>query len=88
VQLSWLEHEAYAVRVLIPARFARLDGDGATIAERVRRALARHRAVGVEVRVEYQDDAWILGSTPLTEGETPDPILSLQGGSVLSPSPA
>jgi hypothetical protein len=49
VALSWLEHEAYAVRILLPRRYAQFDGAGApAMAELVRRALERHRPAGVE----------------------------------------
>lgn len=97
VALSWLEHEAYAVRILLPRRYAQFDGVGQTpITELVRRALERHRPAGVEgaradagsgplpgVRVEYVEDRWILGASDVTGAGTADPILSLRGGSVL-----
>jgi hypothetical protein len=103
VALSWLEHEAYAVRILLPRRYARFDEAGQpTIAELVRRALERHRPAGVEgargdagapplpgVRVEYVEDRWILGASDVTDASSADPILSLRGGSVLwAPAPA
>ena len=87
VSLSWLEHEAYAVRVLLPSRFALLDGDGPTVAERVRAALQRLRPAGVDVRVEYLDPNWTLGVGELAAGAGPDPILSLRGGTDLWPPP-
>jgi hypothetical protein len=97
VALSWLEHEAYAVRILLPRRYALFDEPGQpTIAELVRRALERHRPAGVEgarvdaqapplpgVRVEYVEDRWILGASDVTDASSADPILSLRGGSVL-----
>ncbi|HET9933949.1 MAG TPA: hypothetical protein VFQ35_24765 [Polyangiaceae bacterium] len=87
VSLAWREHEAYAVRVLIPKRFSALDTEGApTVAERVRVALERVRPVGVEVRVEYQDDRWILGEAAVSADRT-DPILALMGGTALWPPP-
>ena len=89
VALSWLEHEAYAVRLLLPRRFASFDIIGQTpITELVRRALERHRAAGVDVRVEYVDDRWILSASEVTAGSSADPILSLRGGSVLWTPPA
>jgi hypothetical protein len=88
VSLSWLEHEAYALRILLPGRFSLFDEPGqAPLSELVRRALERHRPAGVEVRVEYVDDHWILGESDVTAGTTADPILSLRGGSVLWPPP-
>lgn len=88
IGLSWSEHEAYAVRVLIPARFARYDRAGAlTVAERVALALQRVRPLGVRVWVEYQDDSWILGSSPLADAAASDPITRLMGGSMLTEPP-
>jgi hypothetical protein len=90
VALSWLEHEAYALRILLPRRYAQYDiaGEPPT-SELVRRALERHRPAGVDVRVEYVDDRWILDVSEVTLADSADPILSLRGGSVLwsSPSP-
>ena len=97
VALSWLEHEAYAVRILLPRRYAQFDAAGQPpITELVRRALERHRAAGVEgaraedgsepppgVRVEYVEDLWTLGASDVAGASTADPILSLRGGSVL-----
>ncbi len=89
VALSWLEHEAYALRLILPRRFASFDITGQpTMAELVRRSLERHRPAGVDVRVEYVDDRWILGSSDVTAGNSADPILSLRSGSVLWTSPA
>src|SRR5262249_30906752 len=59
VQLSWLEHEAYALRILLPRRFSSLDVDGTPpMTQLVKRALERHRPAGVDIRVEYIDDRW------------------------------
>ena len=89
IALSWLEHEAFALRVLLPRRFASFDNAGhPAMTELVRRALERHRPAGVEVRVEYVDDRWILSSSEVTAGSSADPILSLRGGSVLWTPPA
>jgi hypothetical protein len=99
VALSWLEHEAYAVRILLPRRFAQFDSPGETpITELVRRALERHRPAGVEgarppdgsprgLRVEYVEDRWILGASDVTSASSADPIQSLRGGSVLWTTP-
>jgi DNA-binding transcriptional ArsR family regulator len=85
VALSWLEHEAYAVRVLVPARFRGLFDDGDETLRRVRRALERHRPAGIYVRVEYLEDRWILGGGALTTGS--DPLLDLRGGTTVWPRP-
>ncbi len=90
VSLSWLEHEAYALRILLPRRFAQFDSPPPELplAELVGRALERHRPAGVEVRVEYVEDRWILGESDVTAADAADPILSLRGGSVLWALPA
>jgi hypothetical protein len=87
IRLSWLEHQAHAVRVWIPKRFAALDTADVTVKELVRRALERFRAVGVHVEVVYQEDEWILGTGVLFSPEG-DPTLSFLGGTVLSPTPS
>ena len=89
VTLSWLEHEAYALRVILPRRFAQLDQAGEPpVTERVGTALERFRPAGVQVRVEYLDEQWRLGQGFLTEDlEAEDPILRLRGGTVLSSPP-
>jgi hypothetical protein len=86
VQLSWLEHEAWAVRVLIPPRFAALDGEGSTAAARVEAALERVRPAGVRLSVEHLDDRWTLGTGVLASADRTDPILALQGGTTLGRS--
>jgi hypothetical protein len=90
VALSWLEHEAYALRILLPRRFAQFDSPPPELglADLVGRALERHRPAGVQVRVEYAEDRWILGGSDVTAADTADPILSLRGGSVLWALPA
>jgi hypothetical protein len=84
ITLSWLEHEAYAVRVLLPRRFALCDAEGSqTIADMVEQTLERQRSAGVDIRVEYIDDRWILGTSGVGAANAADPILGLRGGSVL-----
>ncbi|BDI04718.1 hypothetical protein [Sphaerotilus microaerophilus] len=93
VALSWLEHRAFAVRVLIPPRL-RLwrdgaeDPDGVLTLQAVARALERHRPAGVELRVEYIDERWILGQGTLTSGIDDDLIEQLRSGMVLWRAPA
>ena len=93
VALSWLEHRAFAVRLLIPPRF-RLwrstaeDAEGVMTLQSVARALERHRPVGVELRVEYVDTRWTLGQGTLTSGVLDDPIESLRAGMALWSAPA
>ncbi|MGQ0648992.1 MAG: hypothetical protein ACT4P7_15660 [Gemmatimonadaceae bacterium] len=84
VNLSWLEHEAYALRLLLPRRFSQFDSPGEPpLAELVKRALERHRPAGVDVSVTNIEDRWILGESDVTAADAADPILSLRGGSVL-----
>ena len=62
VGFEWLQREAFAVCVWLPARFESLDEDGrAPLRERVRTALDRFRAAGVRVGVKYASDKWLLG---------------------------
>jgi len=86
VVLSWLEHEAYALRVIIPSRFKLLDGGGVAVTDLVATALERVRPAGVTLRVEYHDDNWVLGQGTLTAGDSEDPNLMLMGGTILWPS--
>ncbi len=90
VALSWLEHRAFAVRLLIPPRFARLraEADAALTLQAVARAVERFRPLGVALAVEFIDDRWTLGSGSLTSGEGDDPIESLRAGMRLWPAPA
>jgi hypothetical protein len=90
VALSWLEHRAFAVRLLVPPRFRRWrsdDAEGVLTLQAVARALERFRPLGVELRVEYIDDRWSLGGGTLTSGIDDDPIESLRAGTVLWPAP-
>lgn len=90
VQLSWLEHRAFAVRLLVPARFRAwraTEAEGALTLQAVARALERFRPLGVEVRVEFIDDRWTLGSGTLTSGIDDDPIESLRAGTDLWAAP-
>jgi hypothetical protein len=89
VELSWLEYEAYAVRVLIPPRFRGLGDPAETLAQ-VGAALGRFRPLGVDVRVDYIDDRWVLGSGGLRGDDDGDRELIdlLRPGTVLWTAPA
>jgi hypothetical protein len=87
VELSWLEHEAYAVRVLIPPRFQAFDTGELPLVERVAAALARFQPAGVEVRVEPIDDRWVLGGGTLGGSGEPELILRLRSGTTLWETP-
>lgn len=91
VALSWLEHRAFAVRLLIPPRFRGWRGDdpeGVLTLQAVARALERFRPLGVELRVEYIDARWTLGQGSLTSGIDDDPIEALRSGTELWPTPS
>jgi hypothetical protein len=85
VTLSWLEHEGYAVRVIVPARFRFLSGDGPAVETRIKSALERVRPAGVEIRVEFSDDRWTLGQGSVTDEQPLDdnPNNLLRGGTAL-----
>lgn len=90
VTLSWLEHEAHAVRILIPLRFQALDaGQPAEhqVPAMVRAAVERVRPVGIDVRVEYLDPRWTLGDGFLLSADHDDPLVLITGGTVLWPAP-
>jgi len=90
VSLSWLEHRAFCVRLLIPRRFRGLtpdDGDGVQTRQRVAQAVKRFQPAGVEVRVEFEDDRWVMGGGTLNAGDLIDPIVQLRSGTVLWPAP-
>ncbi len=90
VALSWLEHRAFSVRLLIPARFHRLedDAEGTEVRRRVALAVERFRPVGIELKVEFIDDRWVLGEGVLTTGEGADAIEKLRSAMVLWEAPA
>lgn len=87
VELSWLEHEAYAVRVLIPPRFAAFDTAEQPLAQRVAAALARFQPAGVAVRVETIDERWVLGSGTLAGSGEPELIRRLRSATTLWEAP-
>jgi hypothetical protein len=88
ITLSWMENEGYAVRIVIPARFAALDEHGFSAKEQVAAALQRFRPAGVVVRVEYEDDRWVLGTGVVDVPAVDNPIDRLLGGTVLWPTPS
>jgi|tagenome__1003787_1003787.scaffolds.fasta_scaffold20947227_2 hypothetical protein len=81
----WEEREPFAARVLLPRRLAALDDDaGSLLAQPLRGLLDRHRAAGVEVRVEYADPRWQLG-TGVVRDEAGDPLGVVVSGTELWP---
>jgi hypothetical protein len=89
VALSWLEHRAFAVRLLIPPRFRLLEDDpeGTEVRRRLAIAVERFRPVGIELRVEFIDDRWVLGQGQLTSGDG-DLIDQLRSATALWEAPA
>ncbi len=77
------------MRVLIPRRFRDLGDEDATRAQ-VGAALGRFRPAGVEVRVDFIDDRWVLGSARLHDGQIDDRELidRLRSDTVLWAAPA
>jgi len=91
VSLSWLEHRAFCVRLLIPRRFRGLtpdDADGVQTRQRVAQAVRRFQPAGIEVRVEFEDDRWLLGGGVFSLGDAVNPITQLRTGTVLWTAPA
>jgi hypothetical protein len=89
VGFSWLEHEAYKVRVLVPPRLRNLsDEDEADdLRRRVVQALQRFRPAGVDLEAAFIDDRFVLGEAVLRDAESDDPLDRLIGGTVLWASP-
>jgi hypothetical protein len=89
VALSWLEHRAFAVRLLIPPRFRRLDDDpdGTEVLRRTGLAVERFRPLGIELRVELIDDRWVLGQGVLTGADTGGLIEQLRSATALWEAP-
>jgi hypothetical protein len=87
LMLSWLEHEAYALRLIIPARFKLFDGDGQQVTERLAAAVERFRPAGVQLRVVYADDLWVSDEGILLDDGPMDINLILRGGTVLATAP-
>lgn len=99
VELSWLEHEAYAVRLLVPRRFAPLAGGAEKSAAVLAAALERSRPAGVDLRVEFYDDGLVLDDSVLPEGSGSGPLAELwarnalagggggAGGGIAGPNP-
>ncbi len=87
VGFRWQEREPFAVRVLLPQRFAALDDDaGSKLREPMRLLLDRHRAAGVHVYVTYADDRWVLGTGIVRELDSDDALGTLVSGTTLWPT--
>lgn len=63
IGFAWEEREPFAVRILLPRRLMAADDEkGSKLREPLRQLLDRHRAAGVDVRVEYADPRWTVGT--------------------------
>jgi len=87
VGFRWQEREPFAVRMLLPERFAALDDDdGTRLREPLRRLLDRHRAAGVHMYVAYADDRWVLGTGIVRDVDSHDVLGTLVSGTTLWPT--
>ena len=86
VGFEWLEREAFAARMWIPARFATLDRDGEMATnQRLRTLLDRHRAAGIRLTVEYADPRWTLGTGIVRRLDSTDPLGLVVSGTTTWP---
>ena len=92
VTLSWMERRAFAARLLIPPRFRALrdadDLEAVQVLRRVATALERFRPAGIELKVEFIDDRWVLGQGLLPSAEHADAIAQLRAATELWSVPA
>jgi hypothetical protein len=85
IGFAWEEREPFAVRVVVPRRFDGLgDEAGTPLRELLRLLLDRHRAGGVDVRVEYADPRWTLGVGLVRDTEE-EPLGTVIAGTELWP---
>ena len=87
VELAWMEHEAYAVRLLLPRRFAALAGDEAQSAATLSAALVRSRAAGIDLRVDFVDPGLVLDDSALPAGAEGGPLAELWARAELGGAP-
>lgn len=71
VQVQWLEHEPFALTILIPDALEGLDDVLADVDLRawVQAGLERFRGAGIRVNVEYYSDQWILDHSVLRSAD-------------------
>ena len=88
VALSWIEHEAYKIRLVIPPRFRAFDADpdATELRRRLAGALDRFRPAGIALEIGFIDDAWTLGEGVLGDPDS-SALAALTGGLALSPAP-
>ena len=82
---EWEEREPFSLRILLPERFLAFDDDkGSLVRAPLRQLLDRHRAAGVDVRVEYADPRWTLGKG-LVRDQVDDALGTVIAGTELWP---
>jgi hypothetical protein len=84
VALSWIEHEAYKIRLMIPPRFREFEDDPEVpeLRRRLAQALNRFRPAGVALDIGFIDERWILGEGTLGEAGG-SAVAALTGGMML-----
>jgi hypothetical protein len=73
-QVLWREHQAFTVRVLLPAELKAWESvylSGASLPALVARGLERFRPAGVRLEADYWNDDWILGESLLEDLQEP-----------------
>ena len=86
VGFDWEEREPFAVRILIPERFAALDDPASPpMTGVVRGAIERYRAAGIRLTVEYASDLWTLGEGILRDVDSTEPEGIVVDGTTLWP---
>lgn len=85
IGFAWEEREPFAVRILLPRRLMAMDDEkGSKLREPLRQLLDRHRAAGVDVRVEFADPRWTVGTGVVRDTED-DAIGTVVAGTELWP---
>ena len=86
VQLSWFGHEAYAMRVWVPERFQHFEpAEGSSWSARLARFLGRFKAAGIDLRVAFISDEWVLGEGVI--GSSDSLLARIRPGTTLNPIP-
>ncbi len=89
VALSWIEHEAYKIRLMIPPRFRQFEDDpeAPELRRRLAQAVNRFRPAGVALEIGFIDEHWVLGDGVLGEAGG-SALAALTAGMMLWPAPA
>ena len=90
LHLRWMERQAYTVKLLIPKRFRHLNEDGEdTVESMVTNSIRRFRPAGVNVKVDFVEEGWLLGMAELPTGDEAaiSPISGIRSHTLLEPVP-